>query len=68
MAISMGPNGFDAVQDNVSGNADNGQDDGEQAFQRYLKQLCKPDDRRADCQGDQFRPDRDAAITKERVT
>jgi hypothetical protein len=60
--------GFDAVQNNVSGDSDEGQDDSEQAFQWYLKQLCKPDDRRADCQGDQFRPDRDAAITKERVT
>jgi hypothetical protein len=60
--------GFDAVQNNVSSDSDDGQNDSEQAFQWYLKQLCKPDDRRADCQGEQFRPDRDAAITKERVT
>jgi hypothetical protein len=60
--------GFDAVQNNVSGDADDRQDDGEQAFQWYLKQLCKANDRRAYSQCNQLRPDRDAAITKERVT
>jgi hypothetical protein len=61
-------NGFGAVEDNITRDSDDGQDECKDAFQGKLEKLQEPYDRRAYSQSNHFWPGRDAVITKERVT